>query len=131
MPIQQQSLVEQHLGRWNPGDLAFLTALTARDRHVRLESVWQRRESCSSWPDEMQPCCRVVLDFEGVVGFKLDWGGAAAQVMGFEIEDISDRQWESIRFLVNDWENDVIELSCASITVVEVAPLGLLRYARE
>jgi hypothetical protein len=79
----------------------------------------------------MQPCCRVVLDFEGVVGFKLDWGGAAAQVMGFEIEDISDRQWESIRFLVNDWENDVIELSCASITVVEVAPLGLLRYARE
>lgn len=60
---------------------------------------------------------------------KLDWGGRWLQVMGFAIEDIADRQWDHIRFLVDDYENGVIKLSCASITVVEVEPLGPLRYA--
>jgi hypothetical protein len=120
--IQHTDLVTQLLGRWEPGDLAYITALSITKDRVRMESIWQRRDVKTSDID-LEPCFRVVLDFEGAVGLKLDWG--------FEIEDISDRQWERIRFLVDDWEHDVIRLSCASITVVEAEPLGPLRYAFE
>jgi hypothetical protein len=128
--IQHTDLVTQLLGRWEPGDVAYITALSITKDRVRMESIWQRRDVKTSDID-LEPCFRVVLAFEGAVGLKLDWGGPWMRVMGFEIEDISDRQWERIRFLVDDWEHDVIRLSCASITVVEAEPLGPLRYAFE
>lgn len=127
MRIRNTEKVTLLLGRWNPGDLAYLTALHIEGRRVRIESLWQSRGH--TWPNAAEPCHRVVLECEGVVGLKLQWSGGPTQVMGFEIEDITDRQWDHIRFLIGDYENDVIKLSCAEITVVEAEPAGPLRYA--
>lgn len=54
------------------------------------------------------------LDIKGI-------GGSYNQIMGFEITSMKDYQWEEgKKYLVNDYEDDVIKFYCKSIEVLEV-----------
>ena len=111
MRIENAQRVIDLLGAWNPSDLVYITALSFEARRLRIESLWQSR-AMRTWLDEEAPCSRVVLEFTGAGDLALAGFCLPMQVIGFEIEDIHERQWESIRFLIDDYENGVIKFVC-------------------
>ena len=65
------------------------------------------------------------LRFSGVSSFRVkDFGSTWTSISGFHIVDIADRQWEDVRWEVEDYENDDIGFYCRSIEIVSVIPLG-------
>ncbi len=129
--INGTDLVLSVVGRWNPSDLAFVEHLeyTAQideqEATLVLVGIFQRRDSVpNGWPSEQGPKFRVQMRFFGVQQFHVkDFGGPPTQIMGFDISDISDRGWESIRFSVEDYEYDRIRLLCREIEIISVVPL--------
>lgn len=61
-----------------------------------------------------------IVKFIDVTSFKLDFGGSGAiQITGFEILDISNKQWDTIRYQVEDWENGIIFFYCKAYEVIK------------
>jgi hypothetical protein len=126
--IMNVAMVVTYVGRWNPGDLAFIETIEYQcgsdnsDASVLLVGIMQRRdEATSGWPSTVLPSFRVAMLFDGVRELELKrFGKAPTQVMGFDIIDVSDRGWDGIRFLVEDYENGALRLSCHSISILDV-----------
>ena len=129
--IKGIDLVVSVVGRWHPGDLAFVegleyTAQTDRDgAKLTLIAIVQRRDMVrNGWPSEDGPKFRVTMCFLGVQQFHInEFGGPPTQIVGFEIADVSDRGWENIRFSVEDYEHDRIRLLCKEMEVKSVEPV--------
>jgi len=128
--INGTELVLSVVGRWNPGDLAFVERLeyTAQmdeqEAAVVLVAILQRRDSVrNGWPSEQGPKFRVKMRFLGVQQFHIrEFGGPPTQIMGFDILDVSERGWEGIRFSVEDYEHDRIRFFCKKINIINVEP---------
>jgi hypothetical protein len=127
--IKNQQAVVAALGRWNPSDVAFIQALHAEadergELFVRLRVMAQPRSALAgSWPSANREWFEVVFRFDQVrqLGLKgLD--GWPRQLMGFAIDDISDRGWEGIRFHVQDYEEGAIEFYCYQVAIESVMP---------
>jgi hypothetical protein len=118
------------LGRWAPGDLAFIERLeysaASLDAGAALmiDALFQRGDLSKPWPSPSGNCCRVSLLFTDPVNLALKgFSGRAKQIEGFFIEDISDRQWEGIRFSVGDHEDGYIAFLCREVRVLQASPL--------
>jgi len=67
---------------------------------------------------------RLRLRFTKVSNLKLgELGSGHIQIIGLNIIDISDRQWESFRFEVEDYEDQRIHFFCWNAEVLDVTPL--------
>lgn len=66
------------------------------------------------------------LRFDGVSALRIAGvGGALIQITGFDVTDISDRQWEGKHWEIEDFENGVLHFYAASVSIVaieDVAP---------
>jgi hypothetical protein len=68
---------------------------------------------------EREPRFALTVYFSGVQRLRiLDFGCPVMRIIGLYIKDISDRQWEDIRWEVGDYEDDEIAFFCAEIRVV-------------
>ena len=76
---------------------------------VALESFWSAKNF------------RVRMRFNGVQSLALrDFARWPAQLTGFDVCDVSDRQLEGIKFEVRDYENGVIHFFCETAEVESV-----------
>ncbi|MCX5663049.1 MAG: hypothetical protein NTW19_25480 [Planctomycetota bacterium] len=128
-PILNTERVAARLGRWHPGDLAFIDAMhftreedddgTERTS-LRIEARFQRIDaSMKVWPDRKGPFVTVVILFRGVKTLTMDLQGLPLQVEDFGIDDISSSQWEGLRFRVGD-DSPRFRFHCHSIEIVDV-----------
>lgn len=70
------------------------------------------------WPQAHGEWFEVIVRFLGVQDLRLSaFGPGPRQVMGFAIDDWSDRQLEGITYKVGDYEDDRISLLCAQVVV--------------
>ncbi|MEK5491234.1 hypothetical protein MKZ24_11125 [Paenibacillus sp. FSL R7-0297] len=64
---------------------------------------------------------KVTIHFKKVGSLQLAAGGAVIQLSLFEILNISDRGWESVKYLVRDFENeDRFNFYCNDIEVIAI-----------
>ena len=117
---------ETTLGRWNPGDLAYVERLELTTPRygspgLAITALFQGRSvSLAKWPDESLPFNRVRLYFDNVRDLSLNgFGRTPQQVMGFDIRDISDRRLEGLRLDVGDYEAGTIHFKCSDVHVLE------------
>ena len=72
------------------------------------------------------PQMRIRLRFSGVNDFSADelirFGIESSQIMGFNISDISDRNWQDLRIWVTDYEDEIIEFYAWSCEIIEFGP---------
>lgn len=126
--IKNTEIVVSKLGRWYPGDLAFIEYLEYSSDNLgasstlKLTSLFQRRDQNQRrWPSDDTDFYRISLLFKGVKNFFInDFGIMPKQIMGFDIVNISDKGWENINFEIEDYENGQIGLLCASVEIVSV-----------
>jgi hypothetical protein len=126
--IVNTELVAQRVGRWYPGDLAFIDTLEYRcagddeAAQLRITARFQRRDTARrGWPDDNAPFVEVTMLFDGVSNLQLKaFGGTPKQITGFDITDVSDRGLEGVRFSVEDYEEDQISFDCAKVVVESV-----------
>jgi hypothetical protein len=62
--------------------------------------------------DSVRMHCEAVSQFE-VKGF----GGGHTQLLYLVVEDVSDRQWDRVRFRVGDAEDDKMSFYCNAVVV--------------
>jgi hypothetical protein len=58
------------------------------------------------------------LRFRGVQNLKLTFGGQLTQIIGFDISDISQRQWDRLNWEVTDFENGRIHFYCREVEIL-------------
>ena len=64
---------------------------------------------------------RLFLRFKGVTSLKVsDFGGAETRVIGLDIVNISDRQWDGVRWEVIDYEHDALHFYAGTAEIVSV-----------
>jgi hypothetical protein len=64
---------------------------------------------------------KLELEFNGVTDLRLkDFGGGETRIIGFDIEEIANRQWDKINWKVLDFEHDSIEFLCRSVRVISL-----------
>jgi hypothetical protein len=118
--------VVQEVGRWSPQDLAAIRSLqydVSTDGAVKLaiEFVASRRDLArNGWPSDEDSRYVVSIRFSGVKDLTLRQFGANNQIMGFDIQDISERGWEGCNFLIDDYESGKITFRCDGIEILNV-----------
>ena len=141
--IEGRDKIVGALGRWSPGDLAYLIGMryevqTEADRSethawVFLDSLWQRRDIVGGWPSGSATAFRVELELQKVSRLDLRAEGGPIQIMGFDIEDIEDisvRGWVGIRFAIEDLEDRKLSALCSGIRVLSTDRTDLLALIR-
>jgi hypothetical protein len=70
---------------------------------------------------------KVVMTFKTIGSLIIGASGTVIQLSGFEILNIKDSGWESLSYLVRDFENeDEFEFYCDEIEVVSVEEVDLV-----
>ena len=41
------------------------------------------------------------------------------QIMGFDIEDVTEKNWDNCNYKISDYEDDVIEFNCRDIEIMD------------
>ncbi len=113
--IAGAEIVEAAVGRWLPTDVAFIRQFKFENCTasgfdlILLVLVQPRPPQSAGWPDPVGPFWEVEVAFERVGNLNFTIHGPwDVQCPGFDIEDISDRQWEGIKLLVYDYEGEPI-----------------------
>ncbi|MFC1587490.1 hypothetical protein ACFL54_04185 [Planctomycetota bacterium] len=125
--IENKELALTEMGRWHPGDLAFITKLICESNKstctsdIFIESIFQNKSNTSiGWPSCDQPWFAVSIHFVGIRDLKIQGCGFPLQIMGFDILDISDKQWEDVNFQVEDYENGLLQFCCKNVRITSV-----------
>ena len=103
---------------WTPSDIAFIKSIHWSTHDLAMVFYFQMRSYANGWPDVSKAFFKVSLTFKNVQQLTLNFQGVGLQqVMGFDILDLSNDQMENINFLVDDYENGVINFYCHEIVV--------------
>jgi hypothetical protein len=105
-------------------DLRFLRALSIRaeregDRPSLSVTVVLETE-------DRAPNYRVKMTFFDVRSLQISLPGGEGRIDGFDVLEISDRQWEGIRWSVVDHEEDLLHFFCRDAQVDEVGVAEML-----
>jgi hypothetical protein len=129
--IKNTEIAVRIIGRWHPSDMAIVRALhyqVLQDRSsasLEIEFIANRRDQAvGGWPSANSPWYTLVIRFEGVRDLQLkQFGGGETQIMGFDVTDISDRSWEGINYLVEDYEDGRLRFICKDVEILKVEPI--------
>jgi hypothetical protein len=68
---------------------------------------------------DREPHFALTVYFSGVQRLRIsEFGCPVMRIIGLYVKDISDRQWEDIRWEVGDYEDNEISFFCAEIRIV-------------
>lgn len=126
--VKNVEIIQSSLGRWHPGDLAFIehfeyfADFESSDSALKLTALFQRRDTVrGGWPCGEGDFYRVRLLFGRLRDlFIKDFGSTPKQITGFDIVDISDRGWENVKFQIEDYEQGEIGFVCNSVEILSV-----------
>lgn len=66
---------------------------------------------------------RLTLSAAGVRDLRMSsWGAEQTRLIGLDCVDISAKQWESVRWEVMDYENDMLHFYCAELEIARGCP---------
>ncbi len=72
--------------------------------------------------ERRSPNYRLELRFSGVSGLKLQhFGGGQTRIIGLDILDVSQKQWEGISWEVIDYEHDDLAFFAKTAEIVSIA----------
>ncbi len=121
---------------WNAEEIAFILDVMycanvdgddpdEQGSFIAMRALGQPRDrSVPSWPSLNGAWFEVRLRFLGVRDVRLDrFGPGPQQVMGFSIDDYSDRGWDGVTYKIGDYEDDRIAFYCSRIIVESRVPL--------
>lgn len=115
MVVENIELVESAVGRWEPADVAFIRRFEFENCTplgfdvVLLVLIQPRPPLSAGWPDPGGPFWEAEIAFRGVRDLEFTLRGPwDVQCPGFDIQDITDRQWEGVRLLVDDYEGEPV-----------------------
>ena len=119
---------------WKPADIAFIKHLeifasdeVPHSTQITITALCQNRRIVASWPDMTKEFLEIQIQFDNATSLKLKHPGAGMQqIMGFDIIDITDRHWENIAFLIEDYEDGKIEFHCQKVSVLSAFLSGIL-----
>jgi hypothetical protein len=75
--------------------------------------------------EDRHPNYQLRLTFCDVSGLKLDdFGGGQTRIMGLEIVNITEKQWDGINWEVLDFENKIMEFRSKTAEIVSVIELA-------
>ncbi len=77
--------------------------------------------------EDRSPNVRVKMAFSHVSSLRVEIAGGEARIIGFDVRDISDRQWESARWEVLDFEDEVLRFYCRDAQVDGVELLSVVQ----
>ncbi len=87
--------------------------LDSSKSNLVIHFICQTRKDIVSWPNDKLPFYNTKILFSGVRALNIKFAGSGRiQVMGFVIDDVSRKGWESINYEVQDYENGVICFYC-------------------
>ncbi len=124
--IAGKEILAECFAGWHPSCIAYIRELhcscvSKETAGVTLELLClaQPRDPQTLWPDADRPFWEVRIRFGGVRSFRLNTLTAGdIQVLGFSIEDVSDRQLEDIGVEVSDYEDQVVSFVARSALVL-------------
>jgi len=127
--VANTNCVERAVGRRQPEDIAFIRRFDFENYDglsfdLMLLALLQPRPPLSTgWPNPRGPFWEVVIAFEKVANLNLCISGPwDLQTEGFQIEDVSHYQWESIRLRVYDYERETYRFDARSATIRSCVP---------
>ncbi|SDL32094.1 hypothetical protein SAMN04487896_3188 [Paenibacillus sp. ov031] len=62
----------------------------------------------------------LVIRFSNIESLKLESGGALTQISGFNIRDLKDHGYHPMKYLIEDYENGIINFYCNDIEFVSL-----------
>ena len=74
--------------------------------------------------EDRTPNYQLKLTFCGIAGLRLDdFGGGQTRIIGLDIVDATEKQWEGVLWEVLDFENNAMEFRAKTAEIVSVAPV--------
>jgi len=71
--------------------------------------------------EDRSPNYQLMFKFGGVTGLRLDdFGGGQTRIIGLDIIDITENQWERVSWEVTDFENNAMEFRAKTAEIVSV-----------
>lgn len=123
-PIENIDALIEVAGHWKPNEFAVIEQLhcqlgeNGEGMELIINFSAKRRHFNIAWPSSPMDY-QVTLRFSGAYDLSLDKLCFPAQIMGFDIIDISDKHWENARFEIEDYEDGKISFFCKEIAVLE------------
>lgn len=62
----------------------------------------------------------LVIRFSNIESLRLESGGALTQISGFNIRDLKDHGYHPMKYLIEDYENGIINFYCNDIEFVSL-----------
>lgn len=125
--IKKFDLITAKVNDFTIGDLKFVTDLNYK---VELDTVslFDERNHSKLFINFVLipkhndvPKYMVTICFKKLGSIHLSASGTVIQLSGFEILDIADRGWDSIKYLVRDFEDeDLFKFYCNEIEVIAI-----------
>jgi hypothetical protein len=78
--------------------------------------------------DGREPNYRMKLTFVEISGLRVDnFGGGQTRIIGLDVVNVAERQWERVCWEVVDFENNALEFRANSAEIVWLLPLPALQ----
>lgn len=114
---------------WQPSHIAFIKSLHWSLGSLVLTCYCQSPEGLAGWPDMSGMFTEVIFNFHHVSDLDIkSLGNGPAQIMGFDIENMSDSGLEHTNFRITDYENGKLSFYCEEIVVEDVATPSMLEW---
>lgn len=107
-----------------PADLAIIESFSYRSSpesgsaDLIIEALFQKQGESASWPDWQKEFQKRTLKFLNIQKLSIRELTGPVQVMGFTIEDLSEKKWDSINFEISDYESGIIHFYCEEIQIL-------------
>lgn len=117
---------------WRPFDTRYLKSFYWADGSIVMTLTMAKREGANAPPSYTPHDIKnkkhfdVKMVFTGVESFHLDVSGIQYHSLDLNIEDVSENGYESLNFLVDDYERGTLKFWCKEIDVISVGELYII-----
>lgn len=126
--VKNIDIVEKEMGSWSPENLAYIkkfkyiSSYEQEESKIVISGVMQLRDlDNSEWPSDKLPFYEIELEFISISNLKLnDFTNDKTQIMGFEIFNIEDKNWENLIYHISDYEEGKIDFYCRDVSVLSI-----------
>lgn len=121
------NIIKDKIIDWQISDIAYIKMISlfpnANSNFFSLNITFlsQKRKPSSIWPNTKDVFDEISILFHNVSNFNCNFEGEfIPQITGFDIIDVSDQGWESVKFQIEDYENGIIGFYCREIEIKSI-----------